>query len=236
MTATAELPLTFPAQLRKVQSAGEDFEWYPTTDEIVTALKRDLSYQISGDYRRDASYAFLDIGAGNGKVLTAVSTIEDIGRLYAIEKSHTLIDLMPKEIFILGCDFWHTSLIDKDVRLIFSNPPYSNFEEWPVLPTPRAHAGVPRGSRGGPEARGVHLGNHQPSTERTRAVMTIGHHKASRAKMKQTIYQLRRQLAAEKQLSGALCKLAFMPDQNPAHLKEVNRALTIRRKLKEVAR
>lgn len=132
MTATAELPPTFPAQLRKVQSAGEDFEWYPTTDEIIGALKRDLSYQISGDYRRDSSHAFLDIGAGNGKVLTAVSTIEDIGKLYAIEKSHTLIDLMPKEIFILGCDFWHTSLIDKDVRLIFSNPPYSKFEEWSV--------------------------------------------------------------------------------------------------------
>lgn len=132
MTATAELPLTFPAQLRKVQSAGEDFEWYPTTDEIIAALKRDLSYQITCDYRRDSSHAFLDIGAGNGKVLTAVSTIEDIGKLYAIEKSHTLIDLMPKEIFILGCDFWHTSLIDKDVRLIFSNPPYSRFEEWSV--------------------------------------------------------------------------------------------------------
>jgi hypothetical protein len=54
--------------------------------------------------------------------------------------------------------------------------------------------------------------------------------------MQRTIYKLRRQLAAEKQLSGALCKLAFMPDQNPAHLKEVNRALTIRKKLKEVPR
>lgn len=43
-------------------------------------------------------------------------------------------------------------------------------------------------------------------------------------------------LGAEKQLSGALCKLAFMSDQNPGHLKEVNRALTIRRKLKGVAR
>lgn len=61
--------------------------------------------------------------------------------------------------------------------------------------------------------------------------MTIAQHKVSRAKMKRTIYQLRRQLAAEKQLSGALCKLAFMPDQNPGQLKEVNRALTIRRKL-----
>ena len=61
--------------------------------------------------------------------------------------------------------------------------------------------------------------------------MTIARHKASRAKMQRAIYLLRRQLAAEKQLSGALCKLAFMPDQNPGHLKEVNRALTIRRKL-----
>lgn len=131
MTATAELPLTFPAQLRKVQQANEDFEWYPTTDEIIAALKRDLAREIYSDYSRE-SHAFLDIGAGNGKVLTAVSSIKDIGQLYAIEKSHALIDLMPKEIFILGCDFWQTSLIDKEVRLIFSNPPYSRFEEWSV--------------------------------------------------------------------------------------------------------
>ena len=131
MSATAELPLTFPAQLRKVQAAGEDFEWYPTTAEIIAALKRDLSYTIRGDYHR-GDHAFLDIGAGNGKVLSAVGDIEGIGQLYAIEKSHALIDLMPKEIFILGCDFWHTSLIDKDVRLIFSNPPYSRFGEWSV--------------------------------------------------------------------------------------------------------
>jgi hypothetical protein len=114
-----------------VQSAGEDFEWYPTTTEIITALKRDLSYNISSDYHRE-KHAFLDIGAGNGKVLSAVAGVKDIGPLYAIEKSHTLINLMPNEILILGCDFWHTSLIDKDVRLIFSNPPYSLFEEWSV--------------------------------------------------------------------------------------------------------
>jgi hypothetical protein len=66
--------------------------------------------------------------------------------------------------------------------------------------------------------------------------MTIGRHKVVHAKMKQTIYLLRRQLAAEKHVSSAISNLTFAPNQNPAHLKELNRALTIRRKLKEVGK
>lgn len=129
----AELPLTFPAQLRKVQAASEDFEWYPTTDAIIAALQRDLRGEIADLRHSRRSSGFLDIGAGNGKVITAVSSIDtegNLGNTYAIEKSHTLIDLLPKEVFILGCDFWKTSLIDKDIGFIFSNPPYSRFEEW----------------------------------------------------------------------------------------------------------
>lgn len=32
--------------------------------------------------------------------------------------------------FVLGRDFYNTSLIDKEMDLIFSNPPYSEYEEW----------------------------------------------------------------------------------------------------------
>lgn len=131
----AELPLTFSAQLRKVQAANEDFEWYPTTDAIITALKRDIRHEAEERRYGRMPSGFLDIGAGNGKVISAVSAIDKddecrIGKTYAIEKSHTLIDLLPKEVFILGCDFWRTSLIDKEIGFIFSNPPYSRYEEW----------------------------------------------------------------------------------------------------------
>ena len=82
---------TFPSQLRAVRQAGEDFEWYPTTNEILAAMTRDLAFEIDDRHWRSRTpTSFLDIGAGNGKVLTAVSTVTDIGQLYAIEKSHTL--------------------------------------------------------------------------------------------------------------------------------------------------
>lgn len=135
-----ELPLTFPQQLRKVQAAREDFEWYPTTDAIVAALKKDFSRAINDeDYhsrRQNNRTGFLDIGAGNGKVLDAIRTMEHqksrhfYPKCFAIEKSQTLLNLLDPSVFILGCDFWNTSLHDKNVSYIFSNPPYSQFKEW----------------------------------------------------------------------------------------------------------
>lgn len=122
---------TFPSQLRAVQQAGEDFEWYPTTNEILAAMTRDLAFEIDDRHWRSRTLtSFLDIGAGNGKVLRAVARLERIGALHAIEKSSTLLQALPENVFILGVDFWNTSLHDKEVGFIFSNPPYSRFEEW----------------------------------------------------------------------------------------------------------
>jgi hypothetical protein len=39
-------------------------------------------------------------------------------------------DLIRKGVFIIGRDFFQTSLIDKKYAVIFSNPPYSIYEEW----------------------------------------------------------------------------------------------------------
>jgi len=121
----------FFSQLRAVQRAAEDFEWYPTTQEILAVLVRNVAMEAEnrGYIRRDST-AFLDIGAGNGKVLDAVRGIERIEALHAIEKSQTHLQALAKDVFILGVDFWHTSLIDKTLGFIFSNPPYSEFEEW----------------------------------------------------------------------------------------------------------
>lgn len=136
----SELPLTFPTQLRRVQQACEDFEWYPTTDEIIRRFIRDLGTTASAiryDHYRSHDTGFLDIGAGNGKVIDAVRRLRDdekngrdIGRLYAIEKSHQLLNMLPENIYVLGVDYWNTSLHDKSVRFIFTNPPYSRFAEW----------------------------------------------------------------------------------------------------------
>lgn len=120
---------SFPHQLSLVQAHHEDFEWYPTTREILAALKADIESYLSSEYGRRCP-GFLDIGAGNGKVLEALKDIEDLGNRYAIEKSHALIGMLDASVFVLGCDFWNTSLVDKDVGIIFSNPPYKEFEPW----------------------------------------------------------------------------------------------------------
>jgi hypothetical protein len=137
--------------LAKVKQNNEDFEWYPTTNEIIEALYKDI---LSLD---ESTSSILDIGAGDGnvfKVLTQLSKdhkekVADIPRenrngnyqyynyvetfnptFYAIEKSKTLIQAMDKDVFVVGSDFNEQSLIDKKVDCIYCNPPYSEYEEW----------------------------------------------------------------------------------------------------------
>ena len=127
---------SFNQTLSLIQSRDEDHEWYPTTVEILVRLTQ----AIKKDCLKRDKNSFLDIGAGNGKVLDYIRDEfkgserweMNIGRFYAIEKSQTLQQALNKDIFILGCDFWQTSLIDKDVDIVFSNPPYSCFEDWTV--------------------------------------------------------------------------------------------------------
>lgn len=125
----------FNTQLRAVQSAAQDFEWYPTTDEIIRAVVKcvkSLRDTHQYDRGRDCSYtSFLDVGAGNGKVLDAIRSIKDLSwETYAIEKSSVLQQAMDARHYILGCDFWNLSLHDKTPGIIFSNPPYSQYAEW----------------------------------------------------------------------------------------------------------
>ena len=48
----------------------------------------------------------------------------------AIEKSQTLIDNMPNNVFVVGTDFNENTLIDKNAEYVFCNPPYSEFSQW----------------------------------------------------------------------------------------------------------
>ena len=101
----------------------QDFEWYPTTDEIINCVKKHINAQTYG------GYSILDIGAGDGRVLKALASGRN-AECYSIEKSEILRNKQDKEIIPLGCDFWDNTLIDKKVDFIFCNPPYSEYEAW----------------------------------------------------------------------------------------------------------
>lgn len=101
--------------LKQVIDTGQDFEFYPTTDEIIGVLCRNT----------DEHSSILDIGAGHGKVLGKFK-----GDKYAIEKSRLLLDSLPSDVIIVGVDFDTNTLIDKSVDIIFCNPPYSQYEKW----------------------------------------------------------------------------------------------------------
>ena len=100
-----------------------DFEFYPTTDEIINVIKRNLEY--CGD--------ILDIGAGNGVTLEKLAITNREGyvrKKFAIEKNPMLRGLINNETMIIGGDLFENTLWDKEVDAIFCNPPFSEFEEW----------------------------------------------------------------------------------------------------------
>ncbi|QDQ35857.1 DUF4942 domain-containing protein [Campylobacter jejuni] len=110
--------------LKSIKEVNQDFEWYPTTEEMVDSLING----IKDKYLKSV----LDIGVGDGRVLDMLSNKLSTDRLYSIEKSDPLIQAMSGKILNIGRDFWETSLIEKQVELVFCNPPYSEYEDWMV--------------------------------------------------------------------------------------------------------
>ena len=126
--------------LAELKHTAQDHEWYPTTNEIIEAFHNHVHpFEIE---------SLLDIGAGNGKVLTYFKDRNSKQEhcyatdLLAIEKSQPLLESLPPDIGILGTDFWQQSLLDKSVDCIFSNPPYSEFVEWSVKVIREANANL----------------------------------------------------------------------------------------------
>lgn len=77
--------------------------------------------------------SIMDIGAGDGRVLVSLAKVaEHPAALYAIEKSHVLMQAQPEGITPVGVDFYEQNLACLPVDIIFSNPPYSDFETWAV--------------------------------------------------------------------------------------------------------
>lgn len=120
---------------------NQDFEWYPTTDEMLNEVYSHIRWENNTD--------ILDIGCGLCGLKKLIdSKNEAIDRYnnslknscdrkypksytyYAIEKSEVLINRLPADVFVVGTDFNACTLIDKKCNVIFCNPPYSEFEEW----------------------------------------------------------------------------------------------------------
>lgn len=53
-----------------------------------------------------------------------------IKKYMCIEKSQTLINAMPKDVFVVGTDFHENFLVDKKADIVFCNPPYSEYVQW----------------------------------------------------------------------------------------------------------
>lgn len=118
--------------ISEIKENHEDFEWYPTTSEIVKAFAAFL--KTKKRLRENFGYcgSILDIGCGNGgffQKLCSDSLFKNVKK-YGIEKSMLLSEQLPDDVVLLGTDFNQQTLIDKEVDIIFCNPPYSEYEEW----------------------------------------------------------------------------------------------------------
>jgi len=120
---------SFNSQLQKIKELNEDFEWYPTTNEILEKLVENIHKSVEHKWYRNKS--FLDIGAGNGKVLDFIKDeTEYFSKFFFIEKSQYHNSNMNPSYLLLGSDFHKTTLVDKNPDIIFCNPPYSEYKEW----------------------------------------------------------------------------------------------------------
>jgi len=117
--------------LQTLKQDGSDHEFYPTTNEIIEAMTRDIVVRRNRSYGRHIS-SVLDIGAGDGKVLRALAKMDGSPSLYAMEKSLILCERLSEIAFVIGTDFMQQSLLSKSIDLTFCNPPYSEFIPWAV--------------------------------------------------------------------------------------------------------
>lgn len=114
---------------------NEETEFYPTTKEIVQCIADFLNK------KKLYVHSVLDIGCGNGCFFEKLDEIKNEKlqkdyflmtdyKKFGIEKSDILVKNLKEDIILLGSDFYQQTLIDKKIDLIFSNPPYSNYEDW----------------------------------------------------------------------------------------------------------
>ncbi|EGR0468576.1 DUF4942 domain-containing protein [Vibrio cholerae] len=127
--------------VNELKSANEDFEYYPTSSEMIQVVFNDVktileTHDFHSSYGKDLR--ILDIGAGDGRVLlnlkeqlSAIIPERQSIELLAIEKSTIQIEgYRQKDIALIGTEFNETNLISKNADIAFVNPPYQHFNFW----------------------------------------------------------------------------------------------------------
>lgn len=133
------------ALIEQLKAAGEDFEFYPTTRDMVKTIWDHHRKYSDGSPKITNFGAVLDIGCGTCNFRRWVKEFNDelaktekdgdrytvnIYNYYVMEKSRILLDKLDSDIAVLGTDFNEATLIDKPVDTIFCNPPYKEYENW----------------------------------------------------------------------------------------------------------
>ena len=137
--------MTTTALIEQLKAAGEDFEFYPTTRDMVKTIWDHHRKYSDGSPKITSFGAVLDIGCGTCNFRRWVKEFNDelaktekdgdrytvnIHNYYVMEKSRILLDKLDSDIAVLGTDFNEATLIDKPVNTIFCNPPYREYENW----------------------------------------------------------------------------------------------------------
>lgn len=126
------------ATIADLKASNTDFEWYPTTDVMIQSVIKDV--KSAGSYKK--AKTMLDIGAGDGRVLEAFRADDDLSiyKLLAVEKSPNHVARWSENITFVGGDFYESQVNSNDIDIMFSNPPYSDFENWTVTLLKNIHA------------------------------------------------------------------------------------------------
>lgn len=130
-------PKSVSAMVKHLKDSEQDFEWYPTTTEILQIVRSDIDLLVN-KYCLEENPSVLDCGAGDGSALMYLTD----GKRFAIEKSKPLISAMDRNIYIIGADFHQQSLIEKRPDIIFSNPPYMEYSQWSTKIIRESCAGI----------------------------------------------------------------------------------------------
>ena len=135
------------ALVEQLKDAGEDFEFYPTTREMVKMIwdHRRRDAEPDAYWTAHNLGAVLDIGCGTCNFLRWIKEFNaeaekrekdgdrhtvGIHGYYVMEKSIILLNKLEPDVVVLGTDFNAATLIDKQVDTIFCNPPYREYEHW----------------------------------------------------------------------------------------------------------